>query len=165
MTLQQLRYFLALCEEQNFTRAAKRCGVSQPSLTCAIKELEAEFGGSLFVRSRRTSRLSNLGTIVRPHLAQIDRSAADAKREAADFLAARSVLAFKPKGRPMRKIIFGAAIAATLFIVADVFVRPLRPADASLPAQASGIADIYALEAAIDVKALPRQDILSEADE
>ena len=33
MQMHQVRYFLALCEELNFTRSARRCGVSQPSLT------------------------------------------------------------------------------------------------------------------------------------
>jgi LysR family transcriptional regulator, hydrogen peroxide-inducible genes activator len=36
MQMQQIRYFLALCKERSFTHAAKRCGVSQPSLTNAI---------------------------------------------------------------------------------------------------------------------------------
>jgi DNA-binding transcriptional LysR family regulator len=36
MQLHQIHYFLALCEEYNFTRAARRIGVSQPSLTNAI---------------------------------------------------------------------------------------------------------------------------------
>src|SRR5215469_10718930 len=42
MQMQHIRYFLALCEERSFTRAAKRCGVSQPSLTNAIMVLEQE---------------------------------------------------------------------------------------------------------------------------
>ena len=46
--MHQVSYFLALCEEQNFTRAAKRCGVAQPSLTRAIQQLEQEFGNRLF---------------------------------------------------------------------------------------------------------------------
>ena len=46
----QIRYFLALSEELNFTRAAKQCGVSQPSLTNGIIELERHFGGALFRR-------------------------------------------------------------------------------------------------------------------
>jgi DNA-binding MarR family transcriptional regulator len=36
----QVLYFLALCEEQSFTRAARRCGIAQPSLTRAIQALE-----------------------------------------------------------------------------------------------------------------------------
>lgn len=91
MQLHQVHYFLALCEEKNFTRAAKRCQVSQPSLTNAIKRLERNLGGSLFDRDRANNRLSNLGLLVRPELARIGRSAAEAKRKAAKFLAARSV--------------------------------------------------------------------------
>jgi len=43
--LSQVRYFLALCETLNFTRAAEKCNVTQPSLTRAIHALEHEFGG------------------------------------------------------------------------------------------------------------------------
>src|SRR5215471_12364394 len=50
MQMQQVDYFLTLCEELNFTRAARRCGVSQPSLTTAIGTLERELGGALFYR-------------------------------------------------------------------------------------------------------------------
>ena len=98
MEMHQIQYFLALCEERNFTRAAKRCGVSQPSLTNAIKRLEAEIGGSLFNRDRVNTRLSDLGILVRPEFVWIDRSTAEAKRKAAKFLAARSV---KPQPRAM----------------------------------------------------------------
>ena len=52
MEIQQVRYFVALCETLNFTRAAERSNVSQPSLTRAIKLLEHELGGALFVRGR-----------------------------------------------------------------------------------------------------------------
>ena len=48
MELQHVRYFLALCEEQNFGKAAKKCG--EPSLTNAIKRFEKNVGGLLFVR-------------------------------------------------------------------------------------------------------------------
>ncbi len=39
MEMHQVRYFLAVCETLNFTRAADRCNVAQPSLTKAIKKL------------------------------------------------------------------------------------------------------------------------------
>src|SRR5690349_21708307 len=45
MNLRHLRYFLVLCQELNFTRAARQCGISQPSLTNAIRTLERELGG------------------------------------------------------------------------------------------------------------------------
>ena len=45
MQISHARYFLALCRDKNFTLAAKRCGISQPSLTNAIKRFERELGG------------------------------------------------------------------------------------------------------------------------
>jgi DNA-binding transcriptional LysR family regulator len=51
LELSQVRYFVALCSERNFTRAAKQCRVSQPSLSSGIKALERELGGELFVRA------------------------------------------------------------------------------------------------------------------
>jgi LysR family transcriptional regulator, hydrogen peroxide-inducible genes activator len=66
--MHQIKYFLAVCSERNFSRAAKLCQISQPSLTRAIKLLEAELGGALFRRSRNQSKLTELGEIVRPRL-------------------------------------------------------------------------------------------------
>jgi DNA-binding transcriptional LysR family regulator len=86
MEMQQIRYFLALCDELNFTRAAERCNVSQPSLTRAIKMLEEELGGSLFHRERTNTHLSELGRLVKPHLEQIFSGAEGAKRHAQDFI-------------------------------------------------------------------------------
>jgi DNA-binding transcriptional LysR family regulator len=88
MKMNQISYFLALCHEGSFTRAARRCGVKQPSITVAIKQLESEFGGPLFERSNTNIRLTNLGSLVRPEFARIDRSAVRAKRKAAKFMAA-----------------------------------------------------------------------------
>lgn len=90
MEMHQVRYFLALCEERNFSRAAQRCGVAQPSLSCAIRALEVKLGGSLFDRGRANTRLTDLGILLRSDLAQVDRSAEDAKRKAAKYLTARS---------------------------------------------------------------------------
>lgn len=71
MEMHQIRYFLAVCSERNFTRAARLCDVSQPSLTRGIKLLEAEFGGFLFRRDHANSHLTELGEIVRPHLQEV----------------------------------------------------------------------------------------------
>jgi Bacterial regulatory helix-turn-helix protein, lysR family len=89
MQIRQIRYFLAICAEGNFTRAARSCGVSQPSLTQALLRLEAELGGALFERGWKESRLTELGTLVRRHLVDIARSERLAKRKAADFAACR----------------------------------------------------------------------------
>jgi len=85
MEMHQVRYFLALCEDLNFTHAAERCHVSQPSLTRAIKQLEGELGGALFHRERANTHLSELGRIVCPHLEQVYREMEQAKRHAGDF--------------------------------------------------------------------------------
>jgi hypothetical protein len=86
MQMHQIRYFLALCEERNFTRAAKRCGVSQPSLTNAIIGLEQELGGALFQRKPLIA-LTVLGHAVHPYLTRIAQEA-DHAREAAQAMAA-----------------------------------------------------------------------------
>ena len=86
MELHQIRYFLALCEELNFTRAAERCTVAQSSLTRAIKALEQELGGALFHRERANTHLSKLGQKVRPFLEQAYGHVEGAKRQAQDFL-------------------------------------------------------------------------------
>ena len=70
MEMHQIRYFLALCEELNFTRAARRCGVTQPSLTNAIRALERELGTAVFHRRPRIE-LTELGRAIRPYLQEI----------------------------------------------------------------------------------------------
>ncbi|MGH8514035.1 MAG: LysR family transcriptional regulator [Gammaproteobacteria bacterium] len=89
MQMHQVRYFLALCEELNFTRAARRCGVSQPSLSNAISALERELGGALFHR-KPSIALTGLGRMVRPYLDEIARNA-DHARAAARALTPRPV--------------------------------------------------------------------------
>ena len=89
MEMHQVRYFLAVADELNFTRAAEKCNVAQPSLTRAIKLLENEFGGSLFHRERANTHLSELGRMVRPHLKQIMEDSIEAKRSAQDFVKLR----------------------------------------------------------------------------
>jgi DNA-binding transcriptional LysR family regulator len=83
--LHQVKYFLTLCRELNFTRAAKACHVSQPALTKAIKALEAELGGELFRRERANTHLTDLGRVIQPHLQQMLDSAAVAQDQAKDF--------------------------------------------------------------------------------
>ncbi len=68
MEMHQVRYFLAVAEELNFTRASEKCNVTQPSLSRAIKLLEEELGGPLFRRERESIHLTDLGNLVRPHL-------------------------------------------------------------------------------------------------
>lgn len=77
--MRQIKYFIVLCETLNFSRAAERCHVTQPSLTRAIQALEAEFGGELIRRERSLSHLTELGERMLPLLRQCYEAAAAAK--------------------------------------------------------------------------------------
>src|SRR3954465_10857175 len=61
MELHQLRYFVAVAETENFTRAAERSHVSQPSLSQQILKLESEVGHKLFHRLGRKAVLTEAG--------------------------------------------------------------------------------------------------------
>lgn len=82
MEMNQIRYFLAVCEHRNFTHAASASNVSQPSLTTAIKKLEDELGGELFVRDRAGCRLTALGRLMQPRLQKVHDETRQAKAEA-----------------------------------------------------------------------------------
>ena len=83
--MHQVRYFLAAAEELNFTRAAERCSVAQPTMTRAIKMLEYDLGGPLFSRERARTHLTELGRMMLPYMQQIWSQATEAKRRAQDF--------------------------------------------------------------------------------
>lgn len=85
MEMHQVRYFLAVCETLNFTRAAEQCHVAQPSLTRAIKLLEDELGGPLFSRERANTHLTDLGQMMKPYLEQIAQASEIAHAEATGF--------------------------------------------------------------------------------
>ena len=53
MDIRELRYFAAVIQEGNLTAAAKRCFISQPSISAAIGALEAELGTTLFIRHKK----------------------------------------------------------------------------------------------------------------
>ncbi len=82
METHEIRYFLALARELNFTRAAVVCGVSQPALTRAIQKLEAELGGMLLLRRPGQIELTRLGREVLPRLEAIEKNMADVHRHA-----------------------------------------------------------------------------------
>src|SRR6266700_10820 len=85
MEIHQVRYFLAVCDALNFTRAAAKCHVTQPSLTRAIQLLEKEFGGRLFHRERSKVQLTELGRLVQPYLQEAYDQTLVARKQAKDY--------------------------------------------------------------------------------
>jgi len=85
MEMHQVRYFLAVAQELNFSRAAEICNVTQPSLSRAIQQLEGELGGPLFHRERRLTHLTDLGQMVLPHLETVYNAAVKAKKLSQDL--------------------------------------------------------------------------------
>ena len=86
MQLHQIRYFLAVCELLNFTKAADHCNVTQPSLTRAIQNLEQELGGLLFIRGGAGTTLTPFGESIRQELAQVQSHANSARAMAEGWM-------------------------------------------------------------------------------
>ena len=99
MELRHLRYFVAVAEELNFTRAAQRLNTAQPSLSQQIQDLEQEVAVPLFIRTKRSVKLTAAGAAfldeARLTLAQARRAIASA-RQAARAGESTLVLGFGP---------------------------------------------------------------------
>lgn len=68
MELRHLRYFDAVAETLNFTRAAERLHVTQSTLSHQVRQLEEELGTALFDRSGKQVRLTEAGEVLRSHM-------------------------------------------------------------------------------------------------
>ena len=80
MEIHQLRYFVAVADEGNFSRAAAKVRVAQPSLSQQIRKLEAEIGQPLFDRLPRSVVLTEAGRCFIEYARQILASIGDARR-------------------------------------------------------------------------------------
>jgi DNA-binding transcriptional LysR family regulator len=74
MELRQARYVIAVAEDLKFTSAARRCGISQPTLTNSIINLERELGQPFFVRRPKVA-LMPFGRNVLPQMYRINKVA------------------------------------------------------------------------------------------
>lgn len=66
MDIRHFRYFLAVAQQRNFTRAAEVLGIAPPTLSRQVQDLEAELGVRLFVREQRQVSLTQAGEALLP---------------------------------------------------------------------------------------------------
>ena len=71
MDIRQLHYFLTLCEEMNYTRAAQRLFLSRQALRQSISALEAEMCGPLFISAHHKLALTDRGMSLQRHAAPV----------------------------------------------------------------------------------------------
>ncbi|HZP68785.1 MAG TPA: LysR family transcriptional regulator [Pseudolabrys sp.] len=152
MKLRKISYFLALCEERSFTRAAKRCGIAQPSLTRAIQLLEQEVGGRLFERGGSSVQLTELGTRLFPDFLAISRSAENITRTAANFVASDHAPSAHDSAHEYPNLLVTALIATSVLAIGTMF-QPQPTAHE--PDAAIARMDPHALQSTIDTQSLP----------
>lgn len=115
MELRHLRYFVAVADEQSFTRASERLHISQPPLSRQIQDLEEELGTPLFERGSRPLKLTEPGRFFYSHATRLLEQAAQAAR------ATRRV------ARMERRMVIGF-VASTMYGALPRLVRLFRAA-------------------------------------
>ncbi|MDE8652768.1 LysR family transcriptional regulator [Novosphingobium album (ex Liu et al. 2023)] len=99
MDIRQLRYFLAVAAERNFSRAAERLHMAQPPLSRQIQQLEQEVGAPLFDRESRPMALTEAGRLFYEHALQVTRRLDELKAAMRSFVTSnrpRFVVGFVP---------------------------------------------------------------------
>ncbi|MCC8357454.1 MAG: LysR family transcriptional regulator [Oscillospiraceae bacterium] len=71
MDINQLKYFITVAQTLNFSEAARRCGITQPSISHSIVELEKQLGAPLFLRSRKAVSMTDAGRELLPKAIEI----------------------------------------------------------------------------------------------
>ena len=104
-----IRYFLAVVEHGNFSRAAAMCHVAQPTLSVGIAKLEALLGRALFTRTNQRVELTEAGSRFLAHARRIER----------EFNLAMGAMADVAQQRPMRLGVLGS-------IAGDIIARASR---------------------------------------
>lgn len=84
--IRHLRYFIAVAELRNFTKAAEASFVAQSALSQQISRLESELGTPLFVRAKKGTRLTPAGELLLPHARRLVTDEARARAEMRSYL-------------------------------------------------------------------------------
>ena len=108
--LRQLRYFVAVAEELNFTRAAERLHIAQPPLSAAIRQLETQLGVALLERTTREVKLTAAGRVL------LDRSRRLLTDADEAFAAVRAV-----EKAPVGRLAIGVAPTARFGLAPELF--------------------------------------------
>ena len=135
MDLRQLRYFVAVAEERNFTRAAERLHIAQPPLSRQIQLLEEELGVQLMSRTSRPLRLTDAGRLFHEQALQILGRVEQMKT------ATRRV------GKNERSVLSIGFVASTLYGGLPTLVRKLRQHLPELDIQLIEMMSIQQIEA------------------
>ncbi|WP_166903438.1 LysR family transcriptional regulator [Mycobacterium sp. DL440] len=117
MDLRHLRYFLAVAETLNYTRAAERLMMAASPLSRSIQQLEAELGGPLFVRGTRKVELTALGEALIPH----------AERTLADVDRLKREMHHRVLGRPEFRVGMRSIPGELIDAVVDDVIRQVEP--------------------------------------
>lgn len=112
MELRQLEYFIAVAEEENFTRAAERVHISQSGISAQVRQLERDLGAALIDRSGRKASLTTAGTAALEH-ARAVLASAQAVRRAVDEV----------NGMIRGRIVVGMVTACTVSPLFDALTR------------------------------------------
>ncbi len=80
MDRHSLRYFTAIVDSGNFSRAAELCRVAQPTVSAAIAKLETEIGQPLFLRTNRRVEVTEAGARLLPYARRIEHEFEEARR-------------------------------------------------------------------------------------
>ena len=137
MELRHLRYFVAVADERNFTRAAERLNIAQPPLSRQIQQLEEELGVVLIEKGSRPVRLTEAGKFFHAHAQELLEQAANLKAMT------------QRVGKIDRKFAIGF-VASTLYGLLPEIVRRFRARYQTLDISFHELATIEQIEALKD---------------